>query len=173
MVTMATEMIGWAAAVVLLLTIAAQVVKQWRDRSSQGVSPWLFAGQVTASACFMAYSVLLGNAVFALTNGLMLAGAVLGQLLYWRNQRGKPGAVKKLAGRLGVSFRRRGRRRRVVERARLLQPGPFHFQFAVSSYGKNARTRNVISWPRVNVASGVYCVGVNEVPLEMRNSRIF
>ena len=111
---MATEMIGWAAAVVLLLTISTQVVKQWRDRSSQGVSPWLFAGQVIASACFTAYSLLLGNAVFAVTNGLMLASAMLGQLLYWRNQRGKPGVMKRLAGRLGASFPRRGRRQRVA-----------------------------------------------------------
>lgn len=111
----ATEMIGWTAAVVLLLTIATQVVKQWRDRSSQGVSPWLFAGQVIASVCFTAYSVLLGNVVFAVTNGLMLASAVLGQMLYWRNQRGKPGVMTKLAGRLGVSFQRQGRRKRVVE----------------------------------------------------------
>ena len=62
---MATEIIGWAAALVLLLTIAAQVLKQWRGRSSQGVSPWLFSGQVIASAGFTVYSVLLGNAVFA------------------------------------------------------------------------------------------------------------
>jgi uncharacterized protein with PQ loop repeat len=107
-------MIGWAAAGVLLLTIAAQVVKQWRDRSSQGVSQWLFAGQVIASAGFTAYSVLLGNAVFAVTNGLILVSAVLGQLLLWRNQRGKPGTMKKLAGRLGVSLARRGRRPRAA-----------------------------------------------------------
>lgn len=103
---MAIDMIGWAAAGILLLTIATQVVKQWRDRSSQGVSPWLFAGQVIASAGFTVYSVLLGNVVFAVTNALILVGAVLGQLLYWRNQRGKPGAVKKFAGRLGLSLRR-------------------------------------------------------------------
>jgi len=65
---MAIDMIGWAAAGILLLTIATQVAKQWRDRSSQGVSPWLFAGQVIASAGFTVYSVLLGNMVFAVTN---------------------------------------------------------------------------------------------------------
>jgi len=106
---MATEIIGWAAALVLLLTIAAQVLKQWRGRSSQGVSPWLFSGQVIASAGFTVYSVLLGNAVFAVTNGLILMSAMLGQLLYWRNQRRKPGAMQKLAGRLGMSLRRRSR----------------------------------------------------------------
>lgn len=113
---MATEIIGWAAAIVLLVTIASQVVKQWRDRSSQGVSPWLFAGQALASAGFTVYSVLLGNAVFAVTNALMLAGAVCGQLLLWRNQRGKPGGMKKLAGELGVSLAPRSPRRRAAGR---------------------------------------------------------
>ncbi len=112
---MTIDIIGWAAAVILLLTIATQVVKQWRDRASQGVSPWLFAGQVIASAGFTVYSVLLGSAVFAVTNGLMLVAAVFGQLLYWRNQRGKPGIMKKLAGRLGLSIRRRSRRPRLAE----------------------------------------------------------
>lgn len=104
---MATDLIGWAAAVILVLTIAAQVMKQWRDRTSQGVSPWLFSGQVIASAGFTVYSVLLGNAVFAITNGLILVSAVLGQLLYWRNKRGRPGIVQMLAGRLGLLLRRR------------------------------------------------------------------
>src|SRR6185369_111766 len=99
---MATEMVGWAAAAVLLVTIAAQVVKQWKDRSSAGVSPWLFAGQALASAGFTIYSLLLGNAVFAATNAVLLASAVLGQLFLWRNQRGRPGAVKKIAGELGI-----------------------------------------------------------------------
>jgi uncharacterized protein with PQ loop repeat len=112
---MVTELIGWTAAVILLLTVITQVMKQWRDRSSQGVSPWLFGGQLAASACFTAYSVLLGNTVFAVTNTLMLGSAVLGQLLYWRNRRGKPGAVQKMAGQMGVSLRRRARRERVIE----------------------------------------------------------
>jgi MtN3 and saliva related transmembrane protein len=43
-----TEIIGWAAAIVLLLTIGKQVHKQWRDKTSEGISKWLFAGQVTA-----------------------------------------------------------------------------------------------------------------------------
>jgi hypothetical protein len=30
---MATELIGWSAAIILLVTIARQVYSQWRDRS--------------------------------------------------------------------------------------------------------------------------------------------
>ena len=56
-----TEIIGWAAAIVLLLTIGKQVHKQWRDQTSEGISKWLFAGQVTASFGFSVYSFLLKN----------------------------------------------------------------------------------------------------------------
>jgi MtN3 and saliva related transmembrane protein len=56
-----TEIIGWAAAIVLLLTIGKRVHKQWRDQTSEGISKWLFAGQVTASFGFSVYSFLLKN----------------------------------------------------------------------------------------------------------------
>ena len=101
---MATEVIGWAAALVLLATISSQVYTQWRTRKSQGVSPWLFAGQVLASIGFTAYSALVGNVVFTATNTLIFASAVFGQLLYWRNQRKPPQVVKALAREAGVSL---------------------------------------------------------------------
>jgi MtN3 and saliva related transmembrane protein len=72
---MITEFIGWTAATVLLATIGRQVYSQWRSRSSQGVSKWLFIGQITASVGFVVYSWLLGNWVFVVTNALMLCTA--------------------------------------------------------------------------------------------------
>ena len=82
-----TELIGWSAAAILLLTISRQVYTQWRDRSTQGLSRWLFIGQLAASTGFVVYSWLLGNWVFVVTNVLMLATAGLGQWLYLRNKR--------------------------------------------------------------------------------------
>ena len=84
---MTTELIGWATAVVLLATIGRQVYTQWRDRTSQGVSKWLFIGQVSASAGFVAYSWLLENWVFVATNALLLVTAIFGQWVYLRNKR--------------------------------------------------------------------------------------
>ncbi len=84
---MTTELIGWIAAVILLATIARQVYSQWRDRTSQGVSKWLFVGQITASVGFVVYSWLLRNWVFLVTNVLMLGTAILGQWIYLRNKR--------------------------------------------------------------------------------------
>ena len=84
---MITELIGWTAATILLATIGRQVYSQWRDRSSQGVSKWLFTGQITASTGFVIYSWLLGDWVFVVTNVLMLNTALLGQWIYLHNKR--------------------------------------------------------------------------------------
>ena len=72
------EIIGWGASAILLLTIISQIVRQWRERTSQGVSRWLFIGQMAASGGFTLYSVMLGNIVFIVTNGLMLLSAIVG-----------------------------------------------------------------------------------------------
>ncbi|MDE1149772.1 MAG: PQ-loop domain-containing transporter [Azospirillaceae bacterium] len=76
------DIIGWAAALLLFLTLACQVWTQWRERSTKGVSKWLFAGQIATSLGFVAYSWMLGNWVFVTTNALVLATAVVGQCLY-------------------------------------------------------------------------------------------
>ena len=82
-----TYMIGWAAALVLLLTIGRQVHTQWRDRSAKGVSHWLFIGQITASILFVIYSWILDDTVFVVTNAAMLLTAVAGLVIDLRNRR--------------------------------------------------------------------------------------
>lgn len=81
---MKTELIGWGASALLLMTIVSQLVKQWRARSSEGVSYLLFVGQILASVLFVVYSALIGDAVFIVTNALMLASAVVGLGITWR-----------------------------------------------------------------------------------------
>jgi uncharacterized protein with PQ loop repeat len=84
---MVTELIGWAAAAILVATIGRQVYTQWRAGTTAGVSRWLFVGQLSASAGFVAYSWLERDWVFVATNMVMLATAVLGQCIYLRNSR--------------------------------------------------------------------------------------
>lgn len=81
------EAIGWGGAVVLLLTLGRQVYTQWRDGRAQGVSRWLFVGQLTASTAFLVYSWLLQNWVFMVTNALLLVTAAVGELIFLRNRR--------------------------------------------------------------------------------------
>ncbi|TXK61036.1 PQ-loop repeat-containing protein [Alkalisalibacterium limincola] len=81
------QLLGWSASIVLLATLICQVVKQWRSRSVEGVSPWLFAGQLTASTAFVAYSWLVENWVFVVTNAAILVTAIAGQVVYRRNVR--------------------------------------------------------------------------------------
>jgi MtN3 and saliva related transmembrane protein len=82
-----TEMLGWASSFILVLTIAKQVLKQWREDQSAGVSRWLFVGQVAASLGFTIYSWLVRNWVFVVTNGLMLMNALLGLFIVLRHRR--------------------------------------------------------------------------------------
>lgn len=82
-----TDLIGWSATLILLLTISSQVYDQWRTRSTKGVSHWLFGGQLAASTGFVIYSVLQGDWVFVVSNAFLLLTALLGQMLYLRNRR--------------------------------------------------------------------------------------
>jgi uncharacterized protein with PQ loop repeat len=86
---MNVQIIGWASSLILVLTLAKQVHKQWQEGASEGVSKWLFIGQVVASLGFTVYSCLVKNWVFVVTNGLMLANGLLGGLILIRNRRRK------------------------------------------------------------------------------------
>ncbi|HMI83459.1 MAG TPA: SemiSWEET family transporter [Polyangiaceae bacterium] len=72
------DAIGWASSVILLATISKQIHKQWRARSSEGVSKWLFVGQTAASLGFTVYSWLVHNWVFVVTNALLLLAGITG-----------------------------------------------------------------------------------------------
>lgn len=73
-----SEVLGWLSSSILVVTLFAQVRKQWRDHTSKGVSRWLFIGQLAASSGFLAYSVLIDNWVFTATNSLTAVAACLG-----------------------------------------------------------------------------------------------
>lgn len=81
------DWLGWAASAVLLATLVRQVWVQWRERSTEGVSSWLFVGQTVASVGFLLYSWLVDNPVFVFTNAAILLTAIAGQLIYRRNRR--------------------------------------------------------------------------------------
>lgn len=75
---MMTDIVGWASSLILLMTIGRQVWRQWRTGAGEGVSKWLFIGQIAASAGFTLYSVLVENWVFIVTNALLLLSALAG-----------------------------------------------------------------------------------------------
>jgi MtN3 and saliva related transmembrane protein len=78
------EIIGWVSSFILLLTLIRQVKKQWEDKTSEGLSKWLFIGQLIASIGFTVYSYLVSNWVFTVTNGLLTVNNVIGIYLYFR-----------------------------------------------------------------------------------------
>jgi uncharacterized protein with PQ loop repeat len=89
-----TDGLGWSSSLVLFATLAAQIHKQWASRSARGVSPWLFVGQACASFGFTAYSVLVENWVFTLTNAVLAAAALLGTVLTLRFRAREPSAER-------------------------------------------------------------------------------
>ncbi|HYD94889.1 MAG TPA: hypothetical protein VEC01_06155 [Noviherbaspirillum sp.] len=84
---MSADIIGWISAAVLVLTISRQVYTQWRTCSVEGVSKWLFIGQLTASLGFTVYSYLVDNWVFVFANFFIFLTAVAGEFVYMRNKR--------------------------------------------------------------------------------------
>ena len=83
------DLLGWISSCVLVGTLAHQVRKQWREGRSEGVSPWLFVGQVAASTGFLAYSALVRNWVFTVTNALLVLNSILGWVITVRQRRSK------------------------------------------------------------------------------------
>ncbi|WP_462115794.1 hypothetical protein [Lysobacter xanthus] len=81
------DSIGWIASAILIATLGRQVFTQWRERTTDGVSRWLFIGQMAASVGFVIYSWMLGNHVFVFTNAVLLLTGVVGQLIFRRNRR--------------------------------------------------------------------------------------
>jgi uncharacterized protein with PQ loop repeat len=67
----------------LLATLVKQVYKQWKEGTGEGISKWLFIGQVASSVGFTVYSYLVGNWVFTVTNGLLLINNLLGVAAYF------------------------------------------------------------------------------------------
>ena len=80
------DIIGWAASAILLSTLGRQIYVQSKDTNAKGVSHWLFAGQIAASLGFIAYSWLVGNRVFIVTNSLILLTAIVGQIVVSRKR---------------------------------------------------------------------------------------
>jgi len=81
------DLVGWTSSLILVVTLAQQVLKQWREGTSRGVSRWLFLGQLTASLGFTVYSWLVRNWVFVVTNGLLLVNGLLGYVIVLRHRR--------------------------------------------------------------------------------------
>ena len=78
-----TEVIGWASSLILLATLVKQVYKQWAEGTGEGISKFLFIGQLAASIGFTVYSYLVGSWVFMVTNSLLTLNNIIGIGLYF------------------------------------------------------------------------------------------
>lgn len=81
------QWLGWLSSAILIATLIVQIRRQWQAAEPEGVSAWLFVGQIAASTGFVLYSLSVHDRVFVLTNSLILATAVIGQCLYLLRKR--------------------------------------------------------------------------------------
>lgn len=72
------DIIGWVSSLILIITIGKQVYKQWKSGKSEGVSKFLFIGQIAASTGFAYYSFLVKDWVFIVTNSIMVLNGIAG-----------------------------------------------------------------------------------------------
>ncbi len=82
-----SELLGWFASLVLVVTLAHQVLTQWRTGTSRGISVWLFIGQLVASLSFALYATIADNLVFVVTNGLIAVSACVGLAVWLHHHR--------------------------------------------------------------------------------------
>lgn len=82
-----TNWIGWGSSLILVLTLSKQLLTQWKERSSEGVSRWLFWGQVSAQVGFATYSYLLKNMVFLFTNAVLVLVSITGLFITYKFKR--------------------------------------------------------------------------------------
>jgi hypothetical protein len=80
------EPLGWLASLVLLSTIGRQIWRQAHAPSVEGVSKWLFIGQMSASVLYLVYSILVKNPVFIASNAALLVAGITGQVIYLRRK---------------------------------------------------------------------------------------
>ena len=81
-----TDLLGWASSAILLATLISQIYKQWKKGTVEGVSKWLFIGQLATSIGFTIYSIAKGDMVFIVTNSLLCISAVVGVYIYFRER---------------------------------------------------------------------------------------
>ena len=94
---MGSQLIGWVSSGVLVATLIAQVRKQYKAGTSEGVSKWLFVGQLVAWIGFTVYSVITRDWVFVVTNSVLIVNALAGFGIMLAHRRRK----SKSGGRLG------------------------------------------------------------------------
>jgi uncharacterized protein with PQ loop repeat len=84
------EPLGWLASLILLSTIGRQIWRQAHAPTVEGVSKWLFIGQMAASVLYLLYSILVKNPVFIASNAALLIAGITGQVIYLRRKRNEP-----------------------------------------------------------------------------------
>ena len=94
-------LIGWAASGVLVVTLAAQVYKDWNG-SGESASLWLYVGQLVANTLFIIYAFTQGDVVFIVANALLLLTSITGLIIRHRRKHHREDGQSSTPARLSI-----------------------------------------------------------------------
>lgn len=75
--SVAVELVGYAAAALTTLAFVPQALKTWRSRDTRSLSLGMYATFTIGVGCWLAYGLLLGSVPMILANIVTLTLAVM------------------------------------------------------------------------------------------------
>lgn len=75
--SLAVELVGYAAATLTTLAFVPQAIKTWRSRDTRGLSLAMYAAFTVGVGCWLAYGWLLGSWPMILANIVTLTLATM------------------------------------------------------------------------------------------------
>lgn len=86
MVLMYVDLLGYAAGILVVISLLPQTIKSWRTRSTKDLSLWRYIVYCTGLILWVTYAVIIKNGPVALMNSVGLALAL--SILYLKVKHG-------------------------------------------------------------------------------------
>ena len=73
------ELLGYAAGILVVISLLPQVIKSWKTKSTKDISLWRYVIYIIGLALWIVYAIIINNGPVAVMNGigLLLALSIL------------------------------------------------------------------------------------------------
>ena len=73
------ELLGYAAGILVVISLLPQVIKSWKTKSTKDISLWRYVIYIIGLAFWIVYAIIINNGPVAVMNGigLLLALSIL------------------------------------------------------------------------------------------------
>ena len=79
-----TSIIGFVGVFIGMMVNVPQIIKSYRLKSVEGVSPWVYILLFVALVCYLTRAVAIGEPVFIISNVLGLTTTLLMLIAFWK-----------------------------------------------------------------------------------------